>query len=80
LAERGFDRSLPKTLVAMVTGNIVIYAFGLGWLSSFPFVSGWLGETGLLTLGMIPFLVGDALKAILAAQLLPSTWKLVGKG
>ena len=79
LAERGFDRSLLKTVAAMIVGNAVIYAFGLGWLSSFPFVSGLLGEAGLLTLGMIPFLVGDALKAILAALLLPSAWKLVGR-
>jgi len=79
LAESGFDRSLLKTVAAMIVGNAVIYAFGLGWLSSFPFVSGLLGEAGLLTLGMIPFLVGDALKAILAALLLPSAWKLVGR-
>lgn len=79
LAERGFDRNLFKTLVAMVAGNIVIYAFGLAWLASFPFVVGLLGESGLLDLGMIPFLIGDALKAILAALLLPSAWKLVGR-
>jgi len=80
LAERGFDRSLFKTLVAMVVGNLVIYAFGLAWLSSFPFVSGLIGEAGLLSLGMFPFLIGDALKAALAALLLPGAWKFMGKG
>ncbi len=80
LAERGFDRSLLKTFVAMVTGNVVIYAFGLAWLSMFPFVTGIVGEAGLLPLGMFPFLIGDALKAALAALLLPSVWKLAGKG
>ncbi len=79
LAERGFDRSLFKTLVAMVAGNLVIYAFGLAWLSTFPFVSGLIGEAGLLSLGMLPFLIGDALKAVLAALLLPGAWKLVGR-
>lgn len=78
LAERGFDRSLLKTLAAIVAGNVVIYVFGLAWLSTFPFVQGLLGETGLLTLGMIPFLIGDGLKAILAALLLPTAWKWVG--
>lgn len=80
LAERGFDRYLLKTLAAMVAGNLVIYAFGLAWLSTFPFVSGLVGEAGLLSLGMLPFLIGDAIKAALAALLLPAAWKLVGKG
>lgn len=79
LAERGFDRTLFKTFVAMIAGNVVIYAFGLAWLSSFPFVSGFLGESGLFALGMFPFLLGDGLKAFLAALLLPSAWKLIGR-
>lgn len=73
LAERGFDRSLLKTLAAMVLGNIVIYAFGLAWLSRFV---GSLPAT--LAAGMYPFLIGDAIKAVLAALLLPSAWKLIG--
>lgn len=77
LAERGWDRNLFATLAAMAAGNVVIYAFGLAWLSTFPFVNGLLGEAGLLTLGMIPFLFGDAIKAILAALLLPTAWKLI---
>ncbi len=31
-----------------------------------------------LLAGVVPFLVGDALKIALAAGLLPATWKLVG--
>jgi len=78
LAERGFDRRLIKTFSAMVAGNMVIYVFGLAWLSTFPFVGGLLGESGLLTLGMMPFLIGDGIKAALAALLLPSAWRLTG--
>lgn len=77
LAERGWDRNLFTTLAAMVAGNAVIYAFGLAWLATFPFVSGLLGEAGLLTLGMIPFLLGDAIKAVLAAFLLPAAWRQI---
>ncbi len=80
LAERGFDRSLFKTFLAMVVGNLVIYGFGLAWLSTFSFVSGFVGEAGLLSLGMFPFLVGDALKAVLTALLLPGAWELLGNG
>jgi biotin transport system substrate-specific component len=32
-----------------------------------------------LTLGMTPFLLGDAIKALLAAGLLPGAWKLIDR-
>ena len=40
LAERGWDRTPPRTVVTMVAGNLVIYAFGLPWLMA-PSASGW---------------------------------------
>lgn len=73
LAERGFDRNLFTTLAAMVAGNAVIYACGLIWLQ--PFVGEWQAT---LSAGMVPFLLGDAVKALLAALLLPGAWKLLG--
>ncbi|MGH2581596.1 MAG: biotin transporter BioY [Anaerolineales bacterium] len=76
LAERGFDRSLLKTLAAMTLGNAVIYFFGVLWLSRF--VDGFAGGQGALALGMYPFLIGDAIKALLAAMLLPSAWRFIG--
>jgi biotin transport system substrate-specific component len=77
LAERGFDRNMFKTLAAMVAGNAVIYLFGVVWLTRF--VGGFAGDNGALALGMYPFLIGDAIKAVTAALLLPGAWKLVGK-
>jgi biotin transport system substrate-specific component len=73
LAERGFDRNLFSTLAAMTAGNIVIYVFGLAWLQTFTG-----GLEGALVAGLFPFLIGDAIKAVLAALLLPSAWKLLG--
>jgi biotin transport system substrate-specific component len=52
----------------------VIYAFGVPWLALSLHVSA--GEA--LTLGMFPFLIGDALKAILAAVVLPLAWRITG--
>jgi biotin transporter BioY len=75
LAERGWDRTPPRTVVTMVAGNLVIYAFGL------PFLMATVGvdlATGL-ELGVTPFLAGDALKILLAAGLLPGAWALVGR-
>lgn len=74
LATRGWDRRPGTMLLAMLLGSVVIYAFGVGWLAHFPGVG---LQKGLL-LGMVPFLPGDAVKALLAAGLLPAGWKLIG--
>jgi biotin transport system substrate-specific component len=71
LAERGWDRQVWTTLVAMVLGNLVIYAFGVGWLSTF------LGVGTALAKGMLPFLIGDAVKIALAMVALPGGWALM---
>lgn len=73
LAERGFDRSMFKTFIAMLLGNAVIYVFGVAWLMQFV---GGLGAT--LAAGMYPFLIGDGIKVLLATLLLPTAWKLLG--
>jgi biotin transport system substrate-specific component len=75
LAERGWDRTPPRTVVTMVAGNLVIYAFGLPWLMAAVGV----GLATGLELGVTPFLAGDALKILLAAGLLPGAWALVGR-
>jgi biotin transporter BioY len=72
LAERGWDRRVWTTVLAMFVGNIVIYSFGLTWLSCLPGVNNVLRE------GLYPFIIGDLLKILLAAILLPSGWKLLG--
>jgi biotin transport system substrate-specific component len=74
LARRGLDRSIAGTAAAFVAGSLVIYAFGVPWLG---FVLGVpLAEA--VALGAVPFLVGDAVKAALAAGLLPLAWKVAG--
>ena len=73
LAERRWDRSVLLTACAMVLGNLVIYAFGVGNLTRFvPFPA-------VLTAGLVPFLTGDAIKIVIASIALPGAWALVGK-
>jgi len=74
LAQRAWDRRVATTIAAMILGNLVIYAFGLIRLW---FLTGTAG--GLLTVGVYPFLVGDCVKILLAALVLPSGWKLLKK-
>ncbi|QWK11391.1 MAG: biotin transporter BioY [Thermoflexus hugenholtzii] len=75
LAERGWDRRPATTALAMLTGNAVIYLFGLPWLAWF--VGGFLGPKGALALGLLPFVPGDLLKLLLATLAFPSAWLLV---
>jgi len=79
LAQREWDRKWLRTLLAFVGGTVLIYAVGLPWL--------FVALTNLhvphalqatLTGGLYPFLIGDAIKAILAAVILPLVWRLAG--
>jgi biotin transport system substrate-specific component len=74
LAERGWDRRVGTTILAMVLGNLGIYSFGLVWLCCLIGVG-----KAVLAVGLFPFIVGDLLKIVLAAIVLPSGWKLLGK-
>ena len=73
LAEHGSDRHVVKTIGLMVAGNVVIYAFGIAGLM---LVTGMPLGTAIAK-GLVPFLLGDALKIALAAGLLPGAWKLL---
>jgi biotin transport system substrate-specific component len=74
LAERGWDRRVWSAALAMVVGNLVIYACGLAWLARF------VPAAGLLGAGLLPFLPGDAVKIALAAAALPGAWQLTRRG
>lgn len=73
LSERGADRKPLTTLGQMVLGNLAIYALGVPGLMLFAH----LGLEQALMLGVVPFLIGDALKIAVAAGVLPLTWRLI---
>ena len=73
MAQQRWDRRFSSAVAAMLTGNVVIYLFGLPWLAR----EIGTGLEGTLEAGLYPFVVGDLLKLYLAAALLPSAWKLV---
>lgn len=72
-ARRGLDRRPAGTAMAFVAGSLAIYALGVPWLAYVVEVP----TAEAVRIGALPFLVGDALKAALAAGLLPGTWKVV---
>lgn len=76
LAGRGWDRGLVPALGLFALGSLIIYAFGLPWLM----VSLHVGLGTGLAKGVTPFLLGDAIKVLVAAGLLPTAWALVRRG
>jgi biotin transport system substrate-specific component len=70
LAEGGLERNLRTSLLPFLVGTLFIYICGAGWLALS------MGIQQAILLGVVPFLIGDALKIVLAALVLPATWKL----
>lgn len=71
-AQKGWDRSIPKMLLATLLGAAIIYAPGLGWLSTFV---GGFGKA--VEFGFMPFVLGDVVKAAIAACAFPAVWNLL---
>jgi biotin transport system substrate-specific component len=72
LAGRGEDRSVVDSVQAMLAAEVVIYLIGVTWLAADLHLS---AATALAD-GFTPFVIGDAIKAAIAAGLLPAAWKL----
>ncbi len=71
LAERGWDRKVHLTALAMVLGLVAIFLPGLLWLGT---LVGW--DKPVLEWGLYPFILGDLTKAALASLMLPGLWRL----
>ncbi len=67
LARAGWTGSFGGAAAAMVLGNLVIYAVGATVLA----VLLGVGPVEALSLGVVPFLIGDAIKVAAATALLP---------
>jgi biotin transport system substrate-specific component len=76
LAELGWDRNIVGSIGAMVIGSLAIYAIGVPWLA-FRAFGGDLGQA--ISVGLVPFLLWDALKLALAAAAFPAAWWFVGR-
>jgi biotin transport system substrate-specific component len=70
LAERGWDKSINRLFLATLAGAAILYVPGIAWLSSF------ISFEKAVTLGMVPFLMGDVVKAAIVAGAIPAVWAL----
>ncbi|MFN2544558.1 MAG: biotin transporter BioY [Actinomycetota bacterium] len=76
LARQGWDRSMRSSIGAMFLGEVVLYGIGVSWLMAAVDVP----LEKALEFGLYPFVIGDTLKLLLAAGLLPAAWRLSGRG
>ena len=72
LAERGLERSVRTSIIPFLVGTVIIYVCGVAWLAIF------LGSLSkAIAAGLLPFLIGDAIKLIAASLALPAAWRFV---
>jgi biotin transport system substrate-specific component len=72
LAELGLERNVRTSLIPFLIGTIIIYLCGVAWLIVM------LGSFDkAIAAGLLPFLLGDAIKLIAASIVLPAGWKLL---
>lgn len=74
LADKGWDRSIIKGFTACLIGVALIYIPGLLWLGG---IVGW--DKPVLAWGFTPFILGDLVKAVLAALTIPAGWSLLSR-
>lgn len=58
LAERGWHRTVPRAIAAALAGDVVMFALGWAWLAVLA------GPVEAFASGVLPFLLGDALKVL----------------
>lgn len=75
LAQRRFDRTLVRGMLAFVAGSAVVFAIGLPWLHAV--IGGTWAEA--LQGGLYPFVIGGLIKAAIAALVLRGAWSLVDR-
>lgn len=82
-AERGFAKGFVGTTVSALVASALVYIPGVAWpmlvASSFGIEGGWvgIGADKAWAWFMGPFLLGDAVKAVIAALIVSGAWKML---
>jgi len=75
LAQKRLDQKFVTALPSMLLGTLTTFTFGLLWLHQFTGQS-W---SWTISAGLTPFIVGEALKIIIAGTSLPILWRAVNR-
>ena len=78
-SQLNWHKKISGVIASFTIGNAVIYLFGLPWLALALSNLNLASEiSAVFMAGLVPFLVGDAIKIALAAAALPLAWKYLG--
>jgi biotin transport system substrate-specific component len=83
LVEKGWGANIVKLCGAMLLGAVIIYVPGLIWLVGWLIVMKGMVIISAVPVafssGVLPFIIGDIVKAILAALAFPAAFSLLGR-
>jgi len=74
-ARLGADRHFVKALPLFVAGQLVVFAVGVPWLA----LTTGMDAAAAVAAGFTPFLLGGAVKALVAAAVVPGIWRALGR-
>jgi biotin transport system substrate-specific component len=75
LADRKADQKFRTSYFALLSGSVIIFAFGLTWLH----ISLDLTWAKTISAGLTPFIFGEVLKIAITATSLPLIWKKISQ-
>ena len=75
LAQKKADRKFRTSFPTLILGSVVIFTFGVTWLK----LSLTLSWADAISIGLIPFIFGEALKITITATSLPIIWKKISR-
>ena len=75
-AENGWDKRFITAVAAMAVGSVVILLAGWAWFSVIMHTA----PIAAFKVSVMPHIVGDIIKILLAAAVLPTGWKLLRRG
>lgn len=84
-AERGLARGVVGTALSALLISAALYLPGLAWpaliAGGFGLEAGWIAQDAgfYMTWFVLPFLLGDAVKAVIAALLVAGGWKALSR-
>ena len=74
-AQRGVDRSILRSIPAMLLAEVVVFAFGVTWLKFALDAS----VSQAIALGLTPFVLGEFMKAVVSGLTLPVAWRIADR-
>jgi biotin transport system substrate-specific component len=83
LAERGWTNGLVTSVAAMLLGAAVLYVPGLLWLANWMMgakAMTWQAALPAAAMGgLVPFIIGDTVKSVIAGLAVPRLWNLLSR-